>query len=88
MFRQYGFNLKHSNEIPLVRDQRDIRSPECKAVTYPRPTEMPQVSVIIIYYNEAMSTLLRNVMGVLNRTPPDLLGELLLVSYTWGYAHN
>jgi polypeptide N-acetylgalactosaminyltransferase len=76
---RYGFNLKASNEIPLARDQADIRSPECRAVTYPRPTEMPLSSVIIIFYNEAMSTLLRNVIGVLNRTPPDMLGELLLV---------
>lgn len=79
MFRQYGFNLKASNELPLARSQPDIRSPQCKAVTYPRPTQMPQASVIIIFYNEAMSTLLRNVIGVLNRTPPDMLGELLLV---------
>lgn len=79
MFKQYGFNLKASNELPLARVQADIRSQECKAVNYPRPTEMPLVSVIIIFYNEAMSTLLRNVVGVLNRSPPDLLGEILLV---------
>ena len=40
---------------------------------------MPKVSVIIIYYNEALSTLTRNVVSVLNRSPPDLLGEVLLV---------
>ena len=79
MFKQYGFNLKASNNLALDRVQPDIRSAECKAVKYPRPTEMPQVSVIIIYYNEAMSTLLRNLLGVLNRSPPDLLGEILLV---------
>ena len=37
---------------------------------YPSNQEMPQVSVIIIFYNEAMSTLLRNLMGVLNLSPP------------------
>jgi len=79
MFHQYGFNLKASNQLPLARDQPDIRSGECRRVEYPRPTQMPQASVIIIFYNEAMSTLLRNVIGVLNRTPPDMLGELLLV---------
>ena len=40
---------------------------------------MPKVSVIIIYYNEPLSTLLRNVISVLNRSPPELLGEIVLV---------
>ena len=40
---------------------------------------MPKVSVIIIFYNEAMSTLLRNLVGVLNLSPPDLLGEVVMV---------
>ena len=39
----------------------------------------PQVSVIIIFYNEAMSTLLRNLIGVLNLSPPDMLGEVVMV---------
>ena len=38
-----------------------------------------KVSVIIIFYNEALSTLLRNVIAVINRTPKALLGEILLV---------
>lgn len=38
-----------------------------------------QVSVIIIFYNEPLSTLLRNVIGVLNRSPRELLGEIVLV---------
>eukprot|EP00038_Savillea_parva_P009742 m.185560 g.185560 ORF g.185560 m.185560 type:complete len:748 (-) comp16477_c0_seq1:130-2373(-) len=79
MFKQYGFNLRASNELPLARDQPDIRTGQCKAEQYPRPTQLPLTSVIIIFYNEAMSTLLRNVIGVLNRTPPDMLGELLLI---------
>lgn len=40
---------------------------------------MPTVSVIIIFYNEACSTLLRNVVAVLNRSPPEILGEIILV---------
>jgi len=79
MFRQYGFNLKKSNELPLVRDQADIRSQQCQQIKYSPLNEMPQVSIIIIFYNEAMSTLLRNLLAVLNRSPPELVGEVLLV---------
>ena len=37
------------------------------------------MSVIIIYFNEALSTLLRNVVSVINSSPPELLGEVVLV---------
>jgi hypothetical protein len=51
----------------------------CKARVWPKPETLPKVSVIIIFYNEPLSTLLRNVIGVLNRSPPALLGEIILV---------
>lgn len=77
MYRQYGFNLKFSNELPLDRDVPDIRSDVCKAIKYPH--DMPKCSIIIIFYNEPLSTLLRNILSVLNRTPVHLLGEIILV---------
>eukprot|EP00049_Salpingoeca_infusionum_P013378 m.249895 g.249895 ORF g.249895 m.249895 type:complete len:424 (+) comp15430_c0_seq8:120-1391(+) len=75
--RQYGFNLALSNSLALDRSLPDGRSADCKAVKY--PADLPQMSVIIIFYNEALSTLLRNVLSVLNQTPPNLLGEIVLV---------
>jgi polypeptide N-acetylgalactosaminyltransferase len=75
--RQYGFNLALSNKMPLTRDIPDRRSGACKSIQY--PMDMPKTSVIIIYFNEPLSTLLRNVMSVLNRSPPHLLGEIVLV---------
>jgi polypeptide N-acetylgalactosaminyltransferase len=53
--------------------------PECKALPYPPLAQMPKVSIIIIFYNEAMSTLMRNVLSVFNRSPPELLGEVVMV---------
>lgn len=77
MMRQYGFNLAKSNSLPLYRELEDRRSPSCKSIQYPK--DMPKTSVIIIFYNEALSTLLRNIVSVLNRSPEHLLGEIVLV---------
>ncbi|EGD75657.1 hypothetical protein PTSG_07775 [Salpingoeca rosetta] len=77
MMRQYGFNLRRSNSLPLAREMPDIRHRDCKSIVY--PNNMPKVSVIIIFYNEPVSTLLRNVLSVLNRSPQHLLGEIVLV---------
>eukprot|EP00729_Bicosta_minor_P008086 gene8086-19098_t len=77
-FTRFGFDLRTSNKLPLDRHLPDYRMPECKSLVYPALKDMPQVSVIVIFYNEAMSTLMRNIVSVLNQSPPELLGEILL----------
>lgn len=49
----------------------------CKAVTF--STDLPTASVIIIYYNEAWSAILRTVHSVVNRSPPAYLKEVILL---------
>lgn len=41
--------------------------------------DLPQVSVVFIFVNEALSVILRSVHSVVNHTPPQLLKEVILV---------
>lgn len=49
----------------------------CKNVKYPK--KLPRVSVVIVYHNEAWSTLIRTVWSVITQSPRALLKEIILV---------
>ncbi|OXB64024.1 hypothetical protein ASZ78_013450 [Callipepla squamata] len=49
----------------------------CKQMTY--PDDLPQISVVFIFVNEALSVILRSVHSVVNHTPSHLLKEIILV---------
>eukprot|EP00058_Branchiostoma_floridae_P004401 XP_002589889.1 hypothetical protein BRAFLDRAFT_81982 [Branchiostoma floridae] len=72
-----GFNAHVSDKISVERALPDTRDQPCKDRLY--PSRLPNVSVIIPFHNEHWSTLLRTVHGVIGRTPPHLLGEVILV---------
>lgn len=55
----------------------DICLYRCKDKSY--PADLPVASVVICFYNEALSALLRTVHSVLDRTPARLLHEIILV---------
>ena len=56
-----------------------LRYFRCKDVQYPPNSRLPTTSVVIIFHNEAWTVLLRTVHCVIDRSPPQLLREIILV---------
>ncbi|CAN0372103.1 unnamed protein product [Lampetra fluviatilis] len=83
-FLAYGYNAYLSDRLPLDRDVPDNRPPGCSAKQY--PSELPGLSVILIFYNEAVSILLRAVTSAVRNTPRHLLNEVILVDDCSDYA--
>ncbi|XP_035116709.1 polypeptide N-acetylgalactosaminyltransferase 16 [Callithrix jacchus] len=76
-YRQHAFNQLESDKLSPDRPIRDTRHYSCPSVSY--SSDLPATSVIITFHNEARSTLLRTVKSVLNRTPANLIQEIILV---------
>ncbi|XP_076858663.1 polypeptide N-acetylgalactosaminyltransferase 5 [Brachyhypopomus gauderio] len=71
------FNVFLSEQIPVERAIPDTRPPVCMENLV--HDDLPTTSVIFCFVDEVWSTLLRSVHSVLNRSPPHLLKEVLLV---------
>lgn len=76
-YSEYGFNQFVSDQISLDRSIKDTRHSACKERKYPQ--NLPKASVVIVFHNEGWSTLLRTVHSVLNRSPPHMLQEIVMV---------
>lgn len=74
---QNGFNSFISDRLPWDRPVPELRDSTCFSVEYPK--DLPHASVVIIFHNELFSALVRTVVSVINRTPPELLHEIVLV---------
>jgi len=76
---KYNINVSMSDRLPLERDILDSRPEQCKHIVY-NVNALPTITVIIPFYNEALSMLLRTVHSILTRTPSVLLKEIILVN--------
>ncbi|CAB1328426.1 unnamed protein product [Coregonus sp. 'balchen'] len=71
------FNVYLSDQIPVDRAIPDTRPNTCsESVVH---DDLPTTSVIFCFVDEVWSTLLRSVHSVLNRSPPHLIKEIILV---------
>lgn len=81
-FKKHAFNVLISDRIGNTRSIPDTRHPLCKnssANSYNRNLQNSSVSIIICFYNEAFSALLRTIHSIMDRTPDRILKEILLV---------
>ncbi|XP_063284088.1 polypeptide N-acetylgalactosaminyltransferase 6 [Pelobates fuscus] len=79
-YEKHSFNMFASEKISLHRALGpDTRPPECIEQKFKRCPPLPSTSVIIVFHNEAWSTLLRTVYSVLHTSPAILLKEIILV---------
>eukprot|EP00056_Hartaetosiga_gracilis_P020895 m.21812 g.21812 ORF g.21812 m.21812 type:complete len:451 (+) comp8760_c0_seq1:84-1436(+) len=78
-YQKNQFNQWISDRLSLHRRAYDTREVQCLHEKYLPINILPSVSVVIIFHNEARSTLLRTVWSVLDRSPPSLIKEILLV---------
>lgn len=76
--KKIALNEALSEHISYNRTIPDARHPACKKKSYDLST-LPTASVVIIFFNEPYSVLVRTVHSVLNTSPPNLLKEVILV---------
>ncbi|XP_041040516.1 polypeptide N-acetylgalactosaminyltransferase 12 [Carcharodon carcharias] len=75
---KHQINTYVSDRISLRRRLPERWNPLCKEKKYDY-RNLPTTSVVIAFYNEAWSTLLRTVHSVLDTSPDILLRELIIV---------
>uniref|UniRef100_A0A8C1JJQ9 Glycosyltransferase 2-like domain-containing protein n=1 Tax=Cyprinus carpio TaxID=7962 RepID=A0A8C1JJQ9_CYPCA len=67
----------NSDQLPLDRELPDTRDHRCIGREYPH--NLPTLSVVLIYLDEALSVIQRAICSIINRTPAHLLKEIILV---------
>jgi polypeptide N-acetylgalactosaminyltransferase len=78
IFEENHHNGLVSAKIARDRSLPDTRPNECRRRKY--LTELPTVSIVIPFHNEVLATLTRTIHSVFNRSPRELLREVILVN--------
>jgi len=77
LYSANGFNGLLSDKISYQRAVPDIRHKQCRERKY--ISDLPSASIIIPIFNEHFSTLMRSIYSIINRSPSELVHEILLV---------
>ncbi|GIY38879.1 putative polypeptide N-acetylgalactosaminyltransferase 10 [Caerostris darwini] len=77
LYKVNGFNALASDYIAINRSIADIRHKDCSKKKYLK--NLPTASIVVPFHNEHLSTLLRTATSVINRAPPHLIKEVILV---------
>jgi len=77
-YHRNKFNQLESDKLKPDRNVMDTRHSHCTGVHYDVKS-LPQTSIIITFHNEARSALIRTIVSILNRSPPRLVKEIILV---------
>ncbi|XP_067005377.2 polypeptide N-acetylgalactosaminyltransferase 11 [Anabrus simplex] len=76
-YKRHAFNILVSQRLSYHRQIPDTRNALCSKEQY--PSLLPTASVVICFYNEDFHTLVRTIHSILDRTPENLLHEVMLV---------
>ncbi|KAF1392951.1 hypothetical protein PFLUV_G00033350 [Perca fluviatilis] len=77
LYQRYGYNAFLSDRLPLNREIPDTRPTRCVEKKYPE--DLPSMSVVLIYLDEALSIIKRAIRSIIDKTPARLLKEIILV---------
>ncbi|XP_028427087.1 probable polypeptide N-acetylgalactosaminyltransferase 8 [Perca flavescens] len=77
LYQRYGYNAFLSDRLPLNREIPDTRPTRCVEKKYPE--DLPSISVVLIYLDEALSVIKRAIRSIIDKTPARLLKEIILV---------
>lgn len=72
----YNFNLKTFNLL-LLQAACYFSAHRCAVKNYPK--DLPTISVVLIYLDEAFSIIKRAIRSIVDKTPARLLQEIILV---------
>ncbi|XP_056132676.1 LOW QUALITY PROTEIN: probable polypeptide N-acetylgalactosaminyltransferase 8 [Lampris incognitus] len=77
LFQKYGYNAFLSDRLPIDREIPDTRDKRCIGRKYPE--DLPSISIVLTFLDEALSIIKRAICSIIDKTPPRLLKEIILV---------
>ena len=75
-----GVTVRHMNLTCPLPASSSVSMCVCRCHSKTYESDLPTASIIICFHNEALSALLRTVHTVLQRSPPHLIHEIILIN--------